>query len=132
MSSGRRNNEWDRDLFAEWLRVARARKLPRMSQREVAEALGVPQTLVSRWENPTHESINPPTLKEVAILVDMFGGDFLELARMTGQWDDALERRVLVAVATGGAEVSERLRNAGVPQSWVDRPIPTFGFLEAA
>lgn len=135
MSSGRRN-EWDRDLFAEWLRVARARRLPRLSQRAVAEELGVPQTLISRWENPTDEKINPPTLWEIGRLVDMFGGDFLELARMTGQWDDDLERRVLVSVATSTDPDRDRLRYAAVtqihPQHWASRPIPRHLVADAA
>lgn len=112
MSKGRQT-EWDRDLFAEWLRVARARRLPRMSQRELADTLEVPQTMVSRWEVPTDEKINPPTLREIGILVDTFGGDFLWLARMTGQWDDGLERRVLASALAG----ERRLRDAPVTQS---------------
>lgn len=111
MSKGRQT-EWDRDLFAEWLRVARARRLPRMSQRELAERLDVPQTMVSRWEVPGDENVNPPTLRELGVLVDLFGGDFLRLARMTDQWDDGIERRVLAS-----ALASERgLSHAPVAQ----------------
>lgn len=115
MRSGR--NEWDRFTFAEWLRVARARQLPRLSQRDVADQTGIPQAKLSRWENPPAGDISPPTLKELAALVDALGGDFLELARMVGEWDDDLERRVLVAVATREAVAATiPLTYAGVAQ----------------
>lgn len=143
MRSGH-SGQWDRDLFAEWLRIARARKLPRLSQRDVERATGIAQAKLSRWENPPAGDNAPPTLHELAAIVDFLGGDFLELARMTGQWDDDLEKRVLVALASKNTDretATMPLSHAGVAQrpgrvlvfptispekavdEWADRPI---------
>lgn len=91
--------EWDYQEFGQWLRKARVSTLPILSQDKVAEVLGVPQTKVSRWEKE-RSGTPAPTLDECLQLADLFGFDFLTLARMCGRWNDRIERRILVELAT--------------------------------
>lgn len=84
--------EWDYEQFGRRLRRARTERLPVWSQREVAERVGVTESMVSRWHNET-AGANAPTLDQCAILAEMFDEfDFVELAKVCGRWNDEVER----------------------------------------
>lgn len=93
--------EWDYQKFGGWLRRARVSTLPTLSQDSVAEKVGVTQARVSRWELE-RPGTDAPTLDECLKLSDLFGVDFIELAKLCGRWNDRIERRVLVSLAHGG------------------------------
>lgn len=100
--------EWESARFAEWLRVARARKAASLTQRQVARDTGLDSRLIGRWEKG--EQANPPHLGELIVLADYFGADFRELAQMVGQWDNEIERRMLASIATAGVRASGAMR----------------------
>lgn len=92
--------EWEgRETFGKWLRMQRVVE-KEISQEDLAELLGVHQSRVSRWEK-RHLNTDPPTLEECAILADIFEVDFIELAKLCDRWNDDLQRRVLVSLASG-------------------------------
>lgn len=92
--------EWDYKTFGRWLRRARVAKLPVLSQDKVAESIGTTQAKISRWEQE-RPGTDAPSLEECLHLADLFGVNFLELAKLCGRWNDRLQQRVLVDIAAG-------------------------------
>jgi transcriptional regulator with XRE-family HTH domain len=91
---------WQYQKFGEWLRMARVRRLPILSQQAIADRLDAPQSLVSRWEKEKPNT-RPPSLAQCGRLADIFNVDFIELAKLCGQWDAELQERILVNLAAG-------------------------------
>lgn len=91
--------QWDRDSFSYWLKMKR-RVESELSQDDVADRIGATQAKISRWEK-ADASTDPPTLNQCLRLAEVFDGSLLDLARMCGQWNDDLEKRILVELAAG-------------------------------
>ena len=102
--------EWDYKTYGRWLRRARVSTLPGDSQEDLAELVGTTQARISRWEQERPSS-EPPSLDQCLILSDHFEVDFIELAKLCGQWNDKIQERVLVALAS-----TDEARHAPVAQ----------------
>ncbi len=113
--------EWEYQRFGRWLRKARVDELPVISQDKLADILEVPQSIISRWEKEKAQT-RPPTLRQCGRLADLFDVDAVALARACGQWDDEIQERILVTLAS-----TDEARHAPVAQLPIGKlaqPVP--------
>lgn len=108
--------QWDHERFGKWLKYQRTIE-HNMSQDKLAEKIGVAQAYISRWERgwENYPNTPPPELETCLDLAEMFETDFIDLAKLCRRWNDRLEKRIRMDLASSDGQQSKEER----PGSWL-------------
>ncbi len=86
---------------------------------------GATQSKVSRWMHMKSGGTDAPSLEECMRLADFFEVDFIKLAELCGRWNDEIQERILITLAS-----TDEARHAPVAQ--LTQPLPTLHVVEVA